>query len=406
METKLIINRFKLSIFFSFFVLTSFGQGKYLPGYIILRGGDTLKGSINYSKFLKKSKVLNFKVGENINTYTSADIDAYGTVSESYESAVIETGSDTAGRKNNAVFLQTLFNGSKSLYSYINDEGKDKFYIKNGPTFELLVYDSYEKNVGGRTIILENKKFLGQLNNYLHTPSLQPILDKTEYNEKSLKKLFLRYYEITKDDIHFQQKTIKVKPEFGLITGLTYSTLKFNGLYSPLGCTNFPSSVNFTTGIFFDVRLPKNLSRFSVNNELIYTSLKVEGQSGYYSVDKYSTNYSDLEFSYIKMNNMLRYRFPVGKISIYLNAGITNGLAFNVKNYLRIERDYFSQHTIDETDALYHPRKHEEGYFFGLGTKFKRLSCEIRNERGNGMSSSLTLLSRTNRYYLLLGYRF
>jgi hypothetical protein len=85
---------------------------------------------------------------------------------------------------------------------------------------------------------------------------------------------------------------------------------------------------------------------------------------------------------------------------------MSNGFAFNVTNYLKIDRTYFSEHTVREVEAFEGPRLYEQGYILGLGTKFRKFSLELRNERGDGISNAVYLSSATNRYYLLLGYTF
>ncbi|CAN0540382.1 unnamed protein product, partial [Scytosiphon promiscuus] len=51
-------------------------------------------------------------------------------------------------------------------------------------------------------------------------------------------------------------------------------------------------------------------------------------------------------------------------------------------------------------------RKHEQGYILGLGIKKGKVSFETRFEQGNGISSYNNLISKTNNYYFLLGFKF
>lgn len=417
MKTQTFRAKFPLFFFLGLFLtLSTFGQKNYLPGYVISLSGDSIHGFIDYRSFERNSNVILFKINsdEDIIRYSAADIKGFSVQDEVYESAIIDVETNSVNLNdpglnliNDTAFVQTMFNGSKSLYYYMNKEGKEQFYIKNDTSYDLLVFKKYYKNYDGHTVILENKKFLGQLFNYLKDcPSIQTKTESAEYSKKSLKKLFEYYYEVTKANVYFQEKEKKISPEFGIISGLSITSLKFTGIYSPLGCTSYLPSNNFTSGVFLDVTLPKNRGRLSLNNELIFRSYEVSGLSDYYSVDKYSTNYSELGFSYLKLNNMVRYKYPVGKCFIYLNAGIFNGLAISEKNYLKIERNYLTEHTEDEVKAIEGLRKHEQGIILGLGTKFKKLSFEVRIERGNGMSPILLLTSKTSTSFFLLGYRF
>jgi len=74
------------------------------------------------------------------------------------------------------VFLQTMIQGIKSLYHYKDSDGKDNLYIKQNECFDLLVYKKYLKIYEGASVVLENKKYTGQLTVYLQ--DCQQILSK------------------------------------------------------------------------------------------------------------------------------------------------------------------------------------------------------------------------------------
>jgi hypothetical protein len=415
MHPENLIKRFMLLGLGIFISLTSFSQKNYLPGFIIALRGDTLHGFVDYTNLEKNSKILLFKIksDENKIKYSPIDIVGFGVLDEFYESAVVKTDISQENEsglnlESDTVFLQTLFKGSRSLYYYVNKYGKDQFFIKNDTTYELLVHKKYYKTQDSRTVTVENKKYIGQLFNYLQDcPSIQSKLNITEYTKKSLESLFVSYYKLTQSDILFQKKTKKISVEMGILTGLSITSLKFDGTFAgPIIESTYPKSVNFSSGLFFDVILPKKQGRLSANNELIFTSYKMSALLNYYSRDKYSINYTEIGYSYLKINNMVRYKYPIGSLFVYFNAGISNGCVISETNYLKIERTYFSEHTIKEVKAVDDPRKYEQGYILGLGTKYKKFSFEIRNEKSNGISNFASLSSPTNRYYFFLGYRF
>jgi hypothetical protein len=89
-----------------------------------------------------------------------------------------------------------------------------------------------------------------------------------------------------------------------------------------------------------------------------------------------------------------------------LNAGISNGYAINEINYNKSETNFWGTVRVDSGKAINETRKWERGLLFGLGTKYKKFSFEIRFENGDGMSKYVTLHSIVNRYYFLLGYKF
>jgi len=106
------------------------------------------------------------------------------------------------------------------------------------------------------------------------------------------------------------------------------------------------------------------------------------------------------------MNNMVRFKYPVGKFFIFINGGITNGIAVSEKNYLKEETRFYSTITFKEGKALDNVWIYEFGLIGGLGIRFKMFSIEARYERGNGFSDYVSVRSSTNRFYFLMGWKF
>jgi hypothetical protein len=404
----------------------SLGQENYLPGYIVALDGDTLNGYVDYRNWERNPNKISFKQknGEGILSYTPMDIRGFGVSDEIYESAVIKTEISPVSTmelkynkeldiRTDTAFLQAVVKGVKSLYFYKNKLGKEQFYIWKDAGYELLVYKKYLKDVDGRSVIVENKKYIGQLTIYLgECATIQDKITGADYQKNSLEKIFLAYYMCTQAEIRFHKKTEKLTNSFGVIAGASFSSLTFRSgdeeeAFAYLINANYKMSVNFTAGLFFDLILSRNHGKWSICNELIFTSYKADGRyDEYESVNKYTYTYTTLGYTYLKMNNMVRFKYPVGKLFIYLNAGISNGYAIIEKNYKKTESKLYTQERVEEGKALNDTRRYEFGLNVGLGTKFKRYSFEIRYENANGMSTSVYLKSTTNRLYLLLGFKF
>jgi hypothetical protein len=412
-----------LSILLCFFLQTSFGQEKYLPGYIVLPQGDTLHGFVDYRNWERTPNKIFFKkkISDDKSVHSPLDIREFGVLDEIYESAIIETEVSPVNTselqynpeliiKRDTCFLQAMVKGVKSLYYYKNILGQEQFYIKQYSSFELLIHKKYLKDHNGRSVIVENKKYVGQLTIYLNDCSaIQQKLNNTDYQKNSLENLFLAYYNCTKSEINFHKKTEKLSNAFGVIAGASWTSLAFhnNPYFSYLINAEYNNPINFTAGLFFEVILSRNNGKWSIGNELIITSYKVDGQYNVYTNEnQYTYIHTTLGYTYLKMNNMLRFKYPVGKLFIYLNAGISNGYAIIEKNYLKQESKFYSQESVEEGKALYDTRRYEVGLNVGLGTKFKRYSFEIRYESSNGMSTYLSLKSSVNKLYLLLGFKF
>ncbi|MCK4664318.1 MAG: hypothetical protein KAT68_15725 [Bacteroidales bacterium] len=400
---------------------TSFCQENYLPGYIITLKGDTLQGFIDYRNWEKNPNKIYFKDNIRQFSFTPNEIKLFSVQDEVYVSAIVKTEvspnktiylefASELKTKFDTIFLQTMIQGVKSLYYYKNSNGKENFYIKQNMEYDLLVYKKYLKKQKGKNVITENKKYTGQLMLYLHDcPSIQSKLRNTEYNQKSMENLFLFYYDYTQSKIEFQKKTEKISTEIGVLTGVSLTSLEFRSkyYYTYLVNADYSQSVNFSTGLFFNVILLRNQGKWSICNELIFTSYKVEGRYNYFeNENNYSIINTEFEYSYLKMNNMGRFKYPIGSLFVYLNAGISNGFAISETNYEKIESKVYSIEKIGEGKVMDDTRKYEQGYILGLGTKFKKYSFEIRYEKGNGMSEYTCLNSLTVRYYFLFGYRF
>lgn len=400
----------------------SFTQENYIPGYIIKHNKDTIYGLIDYRNWEKNPNSVEFKTGiENKSTsFKPTDITEFGVQDEIYLSGIIKTevtklkideleNDPQLKLKVDTTFLQTLIRGKKELYYYKNKDGRENFYIKQGSAFELLVYKKYLKLQDGNNIIAENKQYQGQLGLYLNDCStLHSRLKNTSYKENSLYSLFQYYNQCSPSDISFQKKPKNISTEIGVLAGTSLTSLKFSGInFEYLINADYNSSINLASGLFFDLVLPRNQGKWSIYNELLFSTYNVTGRyEDYENENQYSTTTTEIGYSYLKINNFVRFKYPVGPLFLYINGGMSNGFAISEKNYKKIESKFYSTEKVVEESALNETRKYEQGFILGTGVKFKNYCFEIRAETGNGMSVYNALNSKTKRYYFLLGYRF
>ena len=427
MRTSEHIKKIGLIVLAMLIFQTSFSQKNYLSGYIIRLSGDTLRGFIDYRNWGRNPDKISFKVKADDQScyYRPTDINGFGVLDEFYESAIVETEESPENILNitdetyyesglklkaDTAFLQTIIHGSKSLYSYTNKAGKYQFYIRQGSTYNLLIYKKYLVRTSTNCGIAENKEYINQLSAYLQDcPTIQPKLENTSYSLSGMEKLFLYYYACGQSKVEFQKKTEKTVVEFGVLAGVSLTSLKFDAVYY-LGEADFEPSMKASAGLFMEIILPRNQRKWSLNNELVFSSYESTGRYDDYGNNNIYVNpnvyHLTIGLSYLKMNNMVRYNYPVGNSIIYLNGGISNGFAISETNYLKKEFNRVSPGTVVEGKALEEIRKYEQGFILGVGAKYKRLSIELRHERGNGMSVSSRITSTVNRESLLLGYRF
>ncbi|MDY0077909.1 MAG: porin family protein [Bacteroidales bacterium] len=399
-------------------------QENFKEGYVIKSNSDTIFGLVDHRDWRSNPGAIRFKtkLENEVISYRPADINEFRVEDEIYKSGVIVTevsprnlgDLEEGGQLNTKIetaFVQILFKGEKSLYYFISPTGSENFYIKQDTGFELLVYKKYKMHIprDDKTLILENKKYVGQLILYLgDCPTINSKLENASYNKSSLIKAFQHYYDCTSTAVSFQRKTQKLKFDIGVLAGVSLTSLEFSsgGEFPYLVNADYNSSINISAGLFFDIILPVTKGRWSINNELLFSSYKVEGSyTDFKHADYYSITDTEIGSSYLKLNTLLRYKHPVGKVFLFYNIGMSNGLAISETNYKRRESKFHSTEELVEGLAVEDTRKYERGLIVGAGAKYARFSCEMRVEMGNGMSNYVLLSASAKRYYLLFSYK-
>jgi hypothetical protein len=396
----------------------AFPQKNYLPGYVIKNNNDTLFGFVDYRNWEYNPDKIEFKTSLDNNpvSFSPSDIIEFKVEGEIYVSGIINT--EISPRQTNKLneypqvnlkvdttFLQTLISGDKSLYYYKNKDACENFYIKHDAGFNLLIYKRYLKQQYGKSVITENRNYLNQLTLYLNDcETIKSKLENTSYEQNSLLRLFQYYYKNSPADMSFQREMEKVHLETGVLAGVSSTSLEFpSSSIDFLGQSGFDPSINFSYGIFIDLILPRNQGKWSINNEILISGYNVKGNySGYDNENNYSEMTTEIGYSYLKINNLVRYKYPIGHLFLFLNVGFSNGFSINETNYMKLT----TTEGVVEGPALDVTRKYEQAYILGTGIKYNKLSLEFRYEKGNGMSAYKYLNSLATRYYFLLGYRF
>jgi len=379
-------------------------------------------------KIIPKKISFTKEPGGEVDYFTPTRIKEFGVAGEIFTSAVVEvdtsfydlaylTYSEEFSYRTDTAFLQLLASGEIPLYRYSDPKGKENFLVRNDSGYHLLHFKEYLKNVNGAKTVATNNKFRGELIFFLRDcPSLQNTISSIGYNESDLSRVFREYNKCKNKEDGYVKKAKNFKADFGILAGLSVTNLSFDGdhyYYHEILDAELSSSTNFTFGLFFDWQLPKLRNKWSINNELLFTSFSIEDQYTKESQIESGYNIYDINigYSYLKINNMARYRFPAGKdFSVFINAGISNACALKEKNYMKTTSVYSlgSTEITEELEgkAVSLTTRYELGLTAGLGCRLKNLSFEARYERGGGMSDHAQLSSPTGRIYFLLGYMF
>lgn len=396
-------------------------QEKFLPGYVKTAEGVRTDGLIDYRNWDNNPKKVTFKQGEQgkAQVFEALDIAEFGVKDEIYVGAIVEkeiTTNVSSGLSKSpdmevridTVFLQTLVSGEKTLLG-MKSSGKQNFYIKDGGNYVLLQYKWYITEKNGQQLKAENTNYKRQLATYLSDClRMTEPLQGTSYTDKSLESLFLQYYACTDKMPAFVKVREKNVIQLGVLAGASNTNITFASetAIQDMASYNFPTSSNVTAGIYLDLVLPRNNRKWSFYNELLFSSYKVNDSfQDMKNENDYRNVSGTLGYNYLKLNNMVRFRYPVGGFNVFLNGGISNGIALGEKNEKNTFRKFYSTETNDVGKVLDETRKYEQGFLLGAGIIAGRLSAEVRYERSNGMSVYSALSSRVERYFLVVGYR-
>ena len=353
-----------------------YAQQNYSTGYVLKLNGDSITGFIDYRDWESNPTDIYFKekLSENRRNFKPTDIMRFGVGNETYCSAIVNTdrsSRDLQDLQYNAtpefemdtVFLQTMFSGDKCLYFYKRKNGNENFYIKQASHFELLVYKPYIIEIKNENSFAENLKYQNQLSEYFNeNPDTKSRILATKYTKNSLEKLFSLYYKRNNTKVSFKRKKEKILTEFGFTGGLTRTSLKFSDggkAFTALAGAHFNQSSDITAGIFYNIILPRSQGRWSISNELMYSAYNTKGN---YATSTNSINESTLttinfDLTYLKINNMLRFKFPVSTKQLFLfaEAGISNGLALTLKDTRKVETNFYSAVTTQNFMAMDSP---------------------------------------------------
>jgi hypothetical protein len=413
--------------FFSLIILSisSFCQRNFKPATIKFPNGDTAVGEINYQNWRTNPSTIVFRkdAGSKVVTYGPETLAAFSVEDDSYQSGTVDIDDrfDDIGRldfeekiitQKSTVFLKTIITGKKPLYHYFDNV--EHFYIINNDTFELLQYKKYKTHVVNArsenvsNSLQTNRNYIYQLFQYLDDcPAMKRKLAETLYDLRSMKQAFLAYYKCTGAAPESVPKEEVEKGEFGLLAGA--SRTEFNS-HSKRGAgptrLDFPVSTNFAGGVFYDLIFPRGRGRISFNSELLYSSFKSQSE---WRTSESSTRFDSYHYtfgkSYLKLNNMLRYRILVGAPTIFLNVGISNTAAIAKTSTLEKHHkfDEYESTTSEAADKAF--GTYDFAMIAGGGIKVGRVSLEVRGEKGTSTITTFDGEATVIKFFALLGFR-
>jgi len=399
----------------------TFGGVANLPGYVITQNNDTLEGTISINNWDQLTFEGQFFEAGSVDgiVITPYIIKEFGVDVKIFKSAIILIEqrplkksqlptTPVINYRNDTTFLQVVVSGEKELL-YLDNFGKDSYYIKDGDNYNWLIYGEYISTNGGRKTKVTNNNYIGQLIMYLDgCSSMNKILSGTTYDQKSLVKAFKHYYKCTQSDM----KQVKEEDASWLciyaLAGVTATRNRFSGTGNEyLTDVSIPWSISFSGGIGVEVLLPNTNDRWSVINELVFYNFNTK--TTYTSVideNNYTITKTNLGQNALKLNTMFRAEFLVNYSNIFIDVGLYNSFALSDKNIKKTLTVSPLSETSTETFAIDNMRNHGIGLIVGLGMKFNKITGVIRYEIGTGISGNSELESSMSRFSLSIGYRF
>lgn len=338
-------------LLFSFLSVFHFAKAQhdsaFLPGWVALQNGDTLRGLVFDSRFsdekvytpvkfkateeseirpLHRSEVLAFKIRRDLpkrqrgkispNTYFQRFFVQIDTT-EKQNDALLPT-KYMPRWKEDTIFLQLMIKGSMSLYRYKKRHQHEHFFVSiNGAKPEELLH-AYEAPTQGTR--REVKHFVNQLEGYFMEHCGKSMGYKPEK--------FL-YNQLKKVVFAFNRSCIKAKNKYVYHRekNKIYGTLFLGGgtsvieMYQDnvLGYTRRYSGNSILAGAELETSLPFTRSRaffcFGVSYELI----NVQSEEQIYSPEANNHITEDLYYSNVMLSSQIKYYFfKRAKFSPYL----------------------------------------------------------------------------------------
>jgi hypothetical protein len=388
----------------------------FIPGMVVTSMGDTLTGMIDYQNWDQSPESIRFcrKLDDKVVIYKPFDVKLFQVDGDIYIGTEADVETSTRQVKlissepamqltRKSVFLRTLVTGTKSLYHYKDSNTEDLFYIKVDSTYKLLGYKLYLNDENDVNSVRELKKYVGQLIYYMRDqPELKKTIQSVQYTRYNLTSVFIAYNKLVQPTISNQIKKEKFKINYGISTAATINSIHFTGTGFPeLVLVAYSPGLSFTPGLFVEFVEPRNLGRWSIYSELLYVSYKFDSQYD----EGNSIFKTNLDFGYLKLYNLLRYRILLPNGALFVNGGFSMGsIIHEINDQQRISKINSSWNVTGR--ALEDIYRHELGLVFGAGIIYKHFTLETRYAFGSGMSPYLLLGSQTRSSSIVASYNF
>ncbi len=400
---------------------TSIAQESFLPGKIITKSGEEIKGLLSFEQDFFTPQEFLFK--ESIDD-TPRQLDAQNTSEVRFDNTffVLKNFDINAPFSANEIFdeqpqlkfnkrtafVEVLIGGPKSLFSYVDKEGTPTLLIENNGKLSTLIEQEYRlrlenRQIVDRTISLYKGQLLEALSN---CENVVKSIKKITYKQSTLIRLIKSYYDcIGNEDKYFETrskvKSFYITPLFGVVN----NQIEFNGDEGRAAViSEFEGNTSLAFGAAAEILLTRKGSASLIVTGL-YTSLKTTGNSSTILGTRIRETIAELEFSHIKLQLTPVANFKFKKSSLSIGGGLSWGIGSEKQNLLKNFSIFGNSVVETELDVYTTFNPIEFGVLGVLNYQYNRHSLNLKYEIGDGVNRDVSMSSQTKRLYLLYGFR-
>lgn len=336
-------------------VWNSFGQNKFIKGYIVTLENDTIHGLVKQRSDGHNYKSCIFKDAQHDIEYFPNQIKGFGYIynDKFFISQIIE-----------GTFVEALVLGEISLFKF-----KGQYYIKKGTTLYNLEsnVEEVKDNNGVTAEIRDNSRWRGILAYLISDciPNSSKHVSTISRGERSLIPLIAKYHTC-KGTTFTEFKTSKpwTKFEFGVTSGVSISNARTTG--NAVFLDKSYLSVDPTIGLLLSGSFPRTSERIALQAELhIFHSSYSSKVDFEYPIRGYST--SSFEMTTLTLPFSLKYIFPERKFGFYLQGGIHYDHNVRTNSSTRVTEIYEDHESLIYEGKAFSISKGIMGYWCGMG---------------------------------------
>lgn len=367
----------------------AYAQKDFIPGKVVINGGDTLNGFIST---YRDAYGITFRNEKNeTRSYAPKHIDGFVMDNISFISRKVKlkVERDTV---QDECFLQVLADGRISLYTYKNTYDQDIFFAEkdNGIIQLRKVIEKVQPEKGGFIYTREKKEYLNMLTILMQDCSkiTLPITD-VELTAKDLTKIVTKYNYFFGGKIETKSKEVKKQIAFGLKAGTTITNKE----------SYYKSSTNSIVGKSIGAFIKLPLS--GVNRRMF---MRIDA-----NMNDIGFKFKDQTYKWDSYNiaGTLGHNFSAGRVRPYV--GLSGIFSFMKKNTIAVIQssstyplppspDFPAGSVIRFENDTYKSTFTNPGYAFEAGVEFWKVFVATRYE---------VLLSNGGKAInISVGYRF